>query len=186
MGWIIKWLLQITGWTLLKLAWEALHGEMSQSSKDLAAWTWSVSVQLLVRGTNHQQKRRGRRWPCSCRVMKTSSNVGRTQGERHILDTFYTNNCVLVCKQIPLGKIFYSTLDSSHSYFIVISHPPNWLCLKHISGLDCENWGLSTPNSHIITTWTVLPSPPENAHHPSFPVQTRLSACHSLQAWNPI
>lgn len=31
----------------------------------------------------------------------------------------------LVCKQIALGTIFHSKLDSNHSYFIVISHPPN-------------------------------------------------------------
>lgn len=31
----------------------------------------------------------------------------------------------LVCKQIALGTIFHSKLDNPHSYFIVISHPPN-------------------------------------------------------------
>lgn len=67
----------------------------------------------------------------------------------------------LVSKQITLGTIFHSKLDSSHNYFIVINHPPNWLCLKHISGLDCGNWGLSRPNSHVITTGTVFPSPPK-------------------------
>lgn len=67
----------------------------------------------------------------------------------------------LVCKQITPGKIFHSKLDSSHGYFIVISHPPNWLCLKHISGLDCGNWGLSTLNSHVITTGTVFPVTPK-------------------------
>lgn len=67
----------------------------------------------------------------------------------------------LVCKQLTPVTMFYSKLDSSHSYFVVISHPPNWLCLKHISGLDCGNWGLSRPNSHVITTGTVFQSPPK-------------------------
>ena len=31
----------------------------------------------------------------------------------------------LVCKQLTPVTMFYSKLDSSHSYFIVISHPPN-------------------------------------------------------------
>lgn len=62
---------------------------------------------------------------------------------------------------MTLGTVFYSKVDSSHSYFIVISHPPNGLCLKHISDLDCGNRGLSKPNSHVITTGTVSSSPPK-------------------------
>lgn len=87
--------------------------------------------------------------------------MGTQKGARHTKYISVQIIVFLVCKQIILGTIFHSKLDKSHNYYIVINRPPNWLCLKHISGLDCGNWGLSTPNSHVITTGSVFPSPPK-------------------------
>lgn len=111
------------------------------------------------------EQSRGRDWSRPWSYIIIMKAVGKTQGRSEKKSCaywilFFTITCFHSCKQVTLGTVFHSKLDSPHSYFIVISHPPNWLCLKHISGLDCGNWGLSRPNSHVITTGAVSPLPP--------------------------
>lgn len=143
----------------------AVHAGMRQTWTNLLMFVWFA-----------KQPRKG----------KDRSDKGTTckDGRTHV-DGRNTSPPECNCSrslQARSGRIFQSKLDGS-CCVIVISRPLNWLCLKHISGSDCGNWGLSRPNSHVIPTGTVSL---QNAHHPPFLVQMHLPSCHSLQAWNPI
>lgn len=120
-------------------------------------------------GQRQQKKVRGKGQTGCCSDKDTGYEVGRDlKDEQHNgCDCKYIsvqNNCFFPFKRRTLWWNFYSNWASCN-HFTMLSHPLNRLCLKHISELDCGNWGLSKPNSHVITTGMFPHRSPQNSHY---------------------
>lgn len=160
------WFNSIISEKCVRLEWEAVSKKCVNFgwTRFLLQQSQGVCSAAGQRGRDGTKKVRGKGQTGCCSDKDAGYEVGRVVKDEQQNGCKIQNNCFFPFKRRTLWRNFYSNWASCN-HFTMLSHPLNRLCLKNINELDCGNWGLSEPNSHVITTGMFLHRSPQNSHY---------------------